>query len=93
MFDKTRHALLFISATLLFTACGSSGKNVHVPQPYRPLDLSHKSDSFKQGAHDGCATAAEIYKKNHELFNNDFEYNEGWWAGRRNCEGQPYAEY
>ena len=91
MFNKTSQALLFISATLLFTACGSSSKSE--PAPYRPLNLSHKSDSFKQGAHDGCVTAAETYKKNHELFNNDFDYNEGWWAGRRNCEGQSYAEY
>ena len=90
MFNKKMHTLLFISTTLLFTACGSSK---HSPQPYRALDLTHKSDRFKQGAHDGCVTAAEKYKKNHELFNNDFDYNEGWWAGRRNCEGREYAEY
>ena len=92
MFNKTRQALLFLSASLLFTACGNSSRSA-TPQPYRPLNLNHKSESFKQGAHDGCVTAAETYKKNHELFNNDFEYNEGWWAGRRNCEGQSYAEY
>ncbi len=85
------HTLFFISATLLFTACSSSSKSS--PQPYRPLDLSQKSDTFKQGAHDGCITATETYKKNHELFNNDFDYNEGWWEGRRNCEGRTYAEY
>ena len=92
MFNKKTQAILLLSASLLFNACGSSSQNA-APQPYRALDLNNKSESFKQGAHDGCVTAAEKYKKNHEAFNNDFDYNEGWWAGRRNCEGQPYAEY
>ena len=92
MFNKKNQGLLLLCASLLFTACGSSSKNA-TPPPYRALNLDHKSESFKKGASDGCATAAETYKKNHEAFNNDFEYNEGWWAGRRNCEGQPYAEY
>ncbi|SFZ98008.1 hypothetical protein MNB_SV-5-1668 [hydrothermal vent metagenome] len=91
MFDKKYHLLLCLSATLIFTACGSS--NRVQPQPYKPLDLSKKSENYKQGASDGCSTAAETYKKDHEAFNNDFEYNEGWWAGRRNCEGRSYAEY
>ena len=90
MFNKKTHAILFVSFALLLGACGSS---THTPQPYRPLNLDNKSERFRQGAHDGCVTAAETYKKNHELFNNDFEYNEGWWAGRRNCEGREYAEY
>ena len=91
MLNRKTHTLLFTSGLLLLTACGSSGK--HTPQPYRPLNLTHKSANYRLGAHDGCVTAAEVYRKNHELFNNDFEYNEGWWAGRRNCEGQTYAEY
>ncbi len=90
MFNKKTHAILFVSFTLLLSACGSS---TYTPQPYKPLNLDNKSERFRQGAHDGCVTAAETYKKNHELFNNDFEYNEGWWAGRRNCEGREYAEY
>jgi hypothetical protein len=90
MLNKKYQTLLFISATLLFTACGSSKS---YPKPYKPLNLTNKSQSYAQGASDGCATAAETYKKNHEAFNNDFEYNEGWWAGRRNCEGRDYADY
>ena len=91
MLNKKHQAILFISATLLFTSCGSSNKSQ--PQPYRPLDLTNKSESFRQGASDGCSTASENYKKNHEEFNNNFDYNEGWWAGRRNCEGRDYADY
>jgi hypothetical protein len=91
MFKPKTHTILFVSFSLLLAACGSSSHPA--PQVYRPLDLSKKSERFKQGAHDGCVTAAETYKKDHELFNNDFEYNEGWWAGRRNCEGREYAEY
>jgi hypothetical protein len=93
MFNKKLHTLLFISLTLLFTACSSNKNSKHSPSPYRPLNLNNKSVSFKNGAHDGCTTAAEVYKKDHEAFNNNFEYNEGWWAGRRNCEGREYAAY
>jgi len=82
--------LLSLSSLLLLSACGSSKS---APQPYRPLNLDNKSESYRHGAHDGCVTAAEVYKKDHEAFNNDFDYNEGWWAGRRNCEGREYADY
>ena len=92
MFNSKTKTILFISSCLLFTACGSNSKNA-VPASYRPLNLDNKTESFQKGASDGCATAAETYKKDHEAFNNDFEYNEGWWAGRRNCEGREYADY
>ena len=92
MFNKKNQAILLLCSSILFSACGNSSKS-DAPQPYRPLNLDRKSESFKQGAHDGCVTAAETYKKDHEAFNNDFEYNEGWWAGRRNCEGREYADY
>lgn len=91
MFKSKTHTILFVSFSLLLAACGS--RSHPAPQPYRPLNLDNKSEHYRKGAHDGCVTAAETYKKDHELFNNDFEYNEGWWAGRRNCEGREYAEY
>ena len=83
--------ILFMGLVILLTACGSSKKRSpkpYAPQPYRPLDLRGQSESFIAGANDGCDTAYVKYKKDHEAFNNDFEYNEGWWAGRHNCEGR-----
>jgi len=88
--NKTK-ILLCLTSALLLTACGSNSSSV--PQPYRPLKLDNKSASYQFGAHDGCMTATEIYKKDHVAFNNDLDYNEGWWAGRRNCEGREYADY
>ena len=84
--EKTLKAILLLISFILLTACGNSRKNT--PQPYKPLDLRGQSESFIAGANDGCETASETYKKDHEAFNNDFEYNEGWWAGRHNCESR-----
>ena len=83
---KTLKAILLLISFILLTACGSSRKST--PQLYRSLYLRGESESFIAGANDGCETASETYKKDHEAFNNDFEYNEGWWAGRRNCESR-----
>ena len=84
--SKTLKAMLLLISFILLTACGSSKKRG--PQPYIPLDLRGQSESFIAGADDGCETAYVKYKKDHEAFNNNFEYNEGWWAGRHNCEGR-----
>ena len=35
---------------------------------------------------DGCITAKGTYKKSHTLFNNDQEYNDGWFLGRNRCK-------
>jgi hypothetical protein len=84
--NKTYAAILLLISFILLTACGSSRKVA--PQPYRPLDLRGQSESFISGANDGCETAVEKYKKDHDAFNYDGEYNKGWWAGRRNCEAR-----
>jgi len=84
--SKTLKLILLITSFILLTACGS--KKEAALQPYRPLDLRGQSESFISGANDGCETAYMKYKKDHEAFNNDFQYNEGWWAGRHSCEGR-----
>ena len=81
---KILKSLLFITSLILLTACGSN-KNRSL-KPHKPLDLTGESESFISGANDGCETASQKYKKDHKAFNNDYEYNEGWWAGRHNCE-------
>ncbi len=85
------HRLKFIggvlTTALLFTACSSSQPGV--PEPYKPLDLTNRTEGFTAGAHDGCETANGDYRKDHDAFNTDIEYHEGWFAGRRNCQGRP----
>lgn len=86
IFNKMILITGLLTLGLAFTACSSSSGR---PAPYKPLDLSNATESFKSGAHDGCATADGDYTKNHDAFNNDIEYHEGWFAGRRNCQGRP----
>ena len=59
---------------LLFTSCTSSSVSAPVNSP-----------SFKQGESDGCATASGVYTKNSDSFNNDKDYADGWFYGRKNC--------
>jgi hypothetical protein len=44
------------------------------------------SDNYKRGIEDGCTTAKGDYVKNHRLFNNDDDYNDGWFLGRNRCK-------
>ena len=72
-----------ISSALLFTACSSSHRG---PAPRKPMDTHGKSAEYVRGAEDGCATANGDYTKDHEAFNADVQYHEGWFAGRRYCQ-------
>jgi hypothetical protein len=51
----------------------------------KKINLDSHSVSFRSGYKDGCLTAKGIYTKNHKLFNDDFEYHEGWFGGRKEC--------
>ncbi len=44
-----------------------------------------KSPNYHLGEQDGCATAKGTYSKDSTLFQNDSDYEKGWFAGRRNC--------
>ncbi len=44
------------------------------------------SDYYKRGIEDGCTTAKGDYVKNHKLFNNNDDYNDGWFLGRNRCK-------
>ena len=72
---KTMITVSFVASSLLFTACTSSAPAVQSP-------------SFKAGSQDGCATANGTYTKNSHSFSNDKEYQNGWYAGRKNCNPQ-----
>ena len=71
---KIINVSLVAVASLLFTACTSSS-----------LPVNSNTPSFKAGSQDGCATANGTYTKNSHSFNNDKEYQNGWYDGRKNC--------
>ena len=71
---KTINVVLIATASLLFTACTSSSLPVNAQTP-----------SFKSGSQDGCATAAGTYTKNSDSFNNNKDYQDGWFNGRKKC--------
>jgi len=49
------------------------------------IPLVPKSPMYTSGKTDGCSTANGTYTKNSENFRNDVDYQEGWFAGRKNC--------
>ena len=90
MFQKKNILLLIAgSTTLLYlTGCGSS----KVPESRGGYYHSgiyfgkNFSENLKKGTEDGCTTAKGDYKKSHVLFNNDKDYNDGWFLGRNRCK-------
>lgn len=75
-----------------FTACrkkGPTSQPHRYVEPYKPVDTFGKSENFRLGVYDGCLTADGKYTKNHNAFNTNLDYYNGWFAGRRNCEGRP----
>ena len=65
---------LLVSSSIFFAACTSSD-----------VPMVPKSPMYKLGQTDGCATANGAYTKNSENFRNNKDYEDGWYAGRRNC--------
>ena len=65
--------LLVITGLFLFIGCTSS-------EPSLP-----DTPSFKQGQKDGCATATGNYVKDHNAFETDRDYQNGWFYGRKSC--------
>ena len=71
---KTINVVIIAAASLLFTGCTSSS-----------LPMNAQTPSFKTGSQDGCATANGAYTKNSASFNNDKDYQDGWFHGRKKC--------
>lgn len=71
---KITNVLLITTVSFMFTGCTSSS-----------LFSPEKSESFKLGETDGCATATGDYTKNSDAFNMDADYKNGWFHGRKNC--------
>jgi len=72
-----------VGTALLLSACTSSQRG---PAPRKPMDTRGKSAEYVRGAEDGCATANGDYSKDHDAFNSNMQYHEGWFAGRRYCQ-------
>ena len=47
--------------------------------------LRKQNPMFQKGFYAGCNTGKGSYSKNRNLFNNDFEYNKGWFFGVSQC--------
>ena len=71
---KTINVVMIATASLLFTACTSSSLPVNAQTP-----------SFKAGSQDGCSTAKGAYTKNSNSFQNNKDYKNGWFHGRKKC--------
>lgn len=90
MSEKKSVLLLIIGGITLFylTGCGSS----KVPENKGGYTYSgiyfgkNYSHYFKKGIEDGCITAKGDYKKSHIFFNNNKDYNDGWFLGRNRCK-------
>ena len=51
-----------------------------------------KSPAYMQGQHDGRQTAGGEYTKDSERFRSDSDYENGWFAGRRECNPSFHRE-
>ncbi len=72
-----------ILGAVLFSGCVGPNDFVYEGENYG----SKRTDSYKDGVIAGCKTAKGSYRKNHEKFNTIADYQEGWFAGRRRCQG------
>ncbi len=83
-------AILAVTSMIFGCAGGRPGPNDFV---YGEINFGdNRSDSYKSGAKAGCDTAKGDYRKNHRKFNNDMDYHEGWFDGRKWCQ-DPYWKF
>ena len=74
---------------LFFPACTSSTSPSYNSYIYKGINFGlNRNEAFKKGVHDGCTTASGVYTKNHEAFNQDRSYRDGWGDGRLLCHNK-----
>ena len=81
-------SLLLIGSSLFYlTGCSPEKIPVGKGEYYHSDIYFGKNFSvhYQDGIRDGCTTAKGEYKKSHTLFNNDKDYNDGWFMGRNRC--------
>lgn len=81
-------AVILLSSLFLYNGCTPNKVAVSDGGYYHSNIYFGKnlSDNFKKGIRDGCTTSKGDYKKAHSLFNNDKDYNDGWFLGRNKCK-------
>jgi hypothetical protein len=87
MKEKFISCLLLSTSLFVFNACSPSKVTVSEGGFYHSDIYFGKnfSSSYKKGIKDGCTTSKGNYKKSHTLFNNNSDYNNGWFLGRSRC--------
>lgn len=87
---KKKTILIFLIASVLFYITGCNSKKTAEKNGgyyYSGVYFGkYISPNHQQGIKDGCTTAKGTYKKSHTLFNNDQNYNDGWFIGRNKCK-------
>ena len=89
MFHRKTISLFVIGSSFFyFTSCSKEKQPVPETGYYHSGIYFGKNFSvnYQQGIADGCTTAKGVYKKSHTLFNNDKNYNDGWFLGRNRCK-------
>lgn len=88
MFHRKSISLLVIGSALFYlTGCNPKKETVPKTGYYHSGIYFGKnfSANYQQGIADGCTTSKGKYTKSHTLFNNDKNYNDGWFLGRNRC--------
>ncbi len=79
--------IILTGSLLLFNACSPNEAPVNEGGYYHSGIYfgTNFPSNYKKGIQDGCTTAKGNYKKSHWLFNNNKDYNNGWFLGRNRC--------
>lgn len=88
MSHRTTLSFFIIGSVLSYlTGCSAEKEPVHQDGYYHSGIYFGKNfpPSYKKGITDGCTTSKGRYSKSHTLFNNDLNYNHGWFLGRNKC--------
>ena len=86
--EKTVSIFVISSLVFFFTGCRQQTEPISKGGYYHNGIYFAKnfSANYQQGIADGCTTAKGAYRKSHTLFNNDQNYNDGWFLGRNRCK-------